>query len=297
MEIAAKHDLKIGGWEEITLKHLPEGNAPNLEFLNQGVVSYAWNAIVGGGGEDMAYQLANAGYEVVMCNASNLYFDLAYTYEPEEPGLFWAGYIDTKNAFELTPSNIFLSIQEDELGNPLDGLALSRQRVPLLPGAEQNIIGIQGALWSETLKNEQMAEYMLLPKLMGLAERAWSSAPSWASARSQQEVKSAITSEWSKFANRIGKLELPKLDYLSGGYFYRISPPGAEIKDGKLLINSEYPGLQLRYTIDGSDPVPSSTLYEGPVELSPNVTSVKIRAFNSDGRGSRLVEPNIPLAN
>jgi hexosaminidase len=290
LDIAKKYDLEIAGWEEITLKHTEEGNVPNPEFLNKGVIPYAWNAIVGGGGEDMAYQLANLGYKVVMCNASNLYFDLAYTYEPEEPGLFWAGYIDTKNAFELTPSNIFLSILEDELGNPLDGITLSKDRIPLRPGAEENILGIQGALWSETLKNTQMVEYSLLPKMLGLAERAWAASPPWANATSRQELKRSIDREWSNFTNRIGKLELPRLDYLNGGYFYRISPPGAKIENGKLYINSEYPGLQLRYTTDGSDPNPFSTEYEAPVELPANVDIIKIRAFSTNSRASRLVE-------
>lgn len=297
LEIASRYGLKIGGWEEITLKHRPEGNIPNPQFLDRGVISYAWNAIVGGGGEDMAYQLANAGYQVVMCNASNLYFDLAYTYEPAEPGLFWAGYIDTKNAFELTPSNIFLSITEDELGNPINGLALARDRVALKPGTEKNIIGIQGALWSETIKTEERAEYMLLPKLLGLAERAWTSKPSWTNAKSESQIKTQLQQEWSDFANRVGKLELPRLDNMKGGYLYRVSPPGAEIRNGKLYLNSEFPGLLLRYTMDGSDPTPSSTLYEAPVEINSNLNVIKIRAFTTSGRSSRLVEISPPALN
>lgn len=289
LNIASKFDLKIAGWEEITLRHTLDGNVPNTDLLNKGIVSYPWNAIIGGGGEDMAYQLANAGYEVVMCNASNLYFDLAYTYEPEEPGLFWAGYVDTKNAFELTPSNIFLSILEDEKGNPLDGLALARERVPLRPDAEKNILGIQGALWSETLKSSEMVEYSLLPKMLGLAERAWASAPAWISRQNRQGIETSIQREWTKFTNRLGKIELPRLDYMHGGYLYRISPPGAKIMNGKLYINSEYPGLKLRYTLDGTEPGPGSPLYTEPVEVQ-NPDIVKISAFNSNDRASRIVE-------
>lgn len=297
LDIAGKYGLKIAGWEEITLKHLPEGNIPNPDFLNKGVVSYAWNAIVGGGGEDMAYQLANLGYEVVMCNASNLYFDLAYTYEPEEPGLFWAGYIDIKNAFELTPSNIFLSITEDELGNPINGLELAKDRVALKPAAEDNIIGIQGALWSETIKSTERAEYMLLPKLLGLAERAWTRKPDWAGMTDQSRIKEQINEDWSNFANRVGKMELPRLDYLQGGYTYRISPPGAQIVNGTLYVNSEFPGLELRYTTNGTEPTPDSDLFKQPVKLTENIAIVKVRAFTSNGRGSRVIEVSPPNLN
>ena len=288
-EIASKYQLKIGGWEEITLKATDQGNRPNPQFIGKGVVSYAWNAIVGSGGEDMAYQLANAGYEVVMCNASNLYFDLAYNYEPEEPGLFWAGYVDTRNAFELTPYNIFLSVFEDEEGNVLDGLALSKERVPLAPGAEVNIIGIQGALWSEAITSQEMLEYALLPKMLGLAERAWSSAPSWVNKTSRTDLKKSIDFEWTKFANRVGKIELPRLDHQDGGFTYRISPPGAKVIDGLLHINQEYPGTEIRYTIDGSDPDTTSPIYEGPLKID-EITTVKIRAFSTNGRKSRMAE-------
>ncbi|MCB0685651.1 MAG: family 20 glycosylhydrolase [Saprospiraceae bacterium] len=297
LDIAKKYDLDIGGWEEITLKHLGDRNVPNPEFLGKGVVSYAWNAIVGGGGEDMSYQLANAGYEVVMCNASNLYFDLAYTYETQEPGLSWAGFIDTKNAFELTPSNIFMGITEDELGNPIDGLALARERVRLKPEAQKNIIGIQGALWSETLKSRETAEYMLLPKMLGLAERAWAEEPLWTKFNNAQSIRESIASEWSKFANRIGKRELPRLDHLDGGFSYRISPPGAKIENGVLFINSEFPGLVLRYTVDGSEPTAQSILYKGPVDLTKDVSSVKVKAFTTNDRESRIVEVKMPALN
>lgn len=289
LDIAAKYDLKIGGWEEIVLRHTRDGLAPNMDLLNRGILAYAWNAIVGSGGEDIAYQLANAGYDVVMCNASNLYFDLAYTHEPEETGLFWAGFVDTRNAFEFTPYHIFLSMLEDEMGNPMDGLALARESVSLNPDAKANILGIQGALWSETLKNQEMFEYALLPKMLGLAERAWVSSPPWADLRRREDIEYAINREWSKFANRLGKIELPRLDYLNEGYLYRISPPGAKIDGDHLLINAEFPGLQLRYTLDGSDPDHTSPLYTGPVEVK-NAGVIRIRAFNSNNRASRVVE-------
>ncbi|NND34822.1 MAG: family 20 glycosylhydrolase, partial [Saprospiraceae bacterium] len=298
LDIASQYQLKIGGWEEITLTSTDDGHRPNPKFIGQGVVSYAWNAIVGSGGEDMAYQLANAGYEVVMCNASNLYFDLAYDYDPEEPGLFWAGYVDTRNAFELTPSNIFLSVFEDEEGNALDGLALSRERVALQPGAEENIIGIQGALWGEAIKNPSMLEYALLPKMLGLAERAWAPSPSWLGESTRGGLKSAIDSEWARFTNRLGKIELPRLDHHDDGYAYRISPPGAKMINGLLHVNHEYPGTVLKYTLDGSDPTSASTIYESPLKIEEN-TVVKIRAFSTNNRKSRITEIEVspPILN
>jgi hexosaminidase len=51
------------------------------------------------------------------------------------------------------------------------------------------------------------------------------------------------------------------------------------------MANSCFPGLEIRYTTDGSEPVPDSPLYMEPVSVS-GIASV--RAFDTRGRGSRV---------
>ncbi len=295
-QIAQQYDLRISGWEEIVMRsdpdHASEKHIPNAEMLATRAIPYVWNSTIGGGSEDLIYQLANMGFEVVMCNASNLYLDMAYDYEPAEPGLYWAGYVDTKNAFELTPFDLFKSVLTDELGNRLDGIELGRRSVKLKPEAEANIIGIQGQLWSETVNTVNSLEYMLYPKLLGVAERAWAKPPPWISAANRSQVQRSIEREWSQFANRIGKLELPRLDQLAGGYLYRIPPPGAIIKDGLLYAKTTYPGLPIRYTKDGSDPTPYSPLYAGPVPVEEGEI-ITLRTFTTNNRASRASEISI----
>lgn len=287
LNIAEKHGLKIAGWEEITQIHTPDGNIPNPTFLNKGVISYSWNAVAGWGGEDMAYQLANAGYEVVMCNASNLYFDLSYNYEPDETGLFWAGFVDTRSAFEITPDNIFKTMFEDKEGNPLDGFELARTSVMLQPDARKNLIGIQGHLWSEAVKSQEMAHNAILPKMFGLAERAWSE-PAWNELSDADTVKQSLEVQWTKFANKLGKSELKRLDFISGGYSYRVSPPGIKLAGELILMNTEYPGMEIRYTTDGREPTKDSPLYKGAIEKE-NFDIVKAKTFTSTGRGSKTI--------
>ena len=292
--ILVNHGLLTAGWEEIALKESEDasiGVEPNPEFLGKGVIPYVWNSLIGEQGEDRGYRLANAGFQIVMCNASNFYFDLAYTHEPEEPGLYWGGLVDTRNAFEMTPFNLFKTVFSDEEGNPLDGQALGKEKVALKTEARRNILGIQGQLWSETLKDPNMVEYYLIPKFFGLVERAWSDIPLWMSYDSPALVKRSLDAEWSKFANRIGKIEMPRLDLLNGGYYYRIPPPGAKVENNLLHANIAFPGLQIRYTLDGSDPNPYSELFTKPVTVDAGQT-IKLRAFNSRKRASRLVEVN-----
>jgi hexosaminidase len=91
--------------------------------------------------------------------------------------------------------------------------------------------------------------------------------------------------DWNRFANIVGQRELPRLDYLHGGFNYRLPPPGAVIQEGKLRANIDFPGLVIRYTTDGTEPGSKSPLYSGPVEVSGKVM---LRSFDTRGRGSRI---------
>jgi len=45
----------------------------------------------------------------------------------------------------------------------------------------ENIIGIEGALWTEYVRTSKKAEFQLFPRLIAIAERSWSaeSAKNW----------------------------------------------------------------------------------------------------------------------
>jgi hypothetical protein len=88
-----------------------------------------------------------------------------------------------------------------------------------------------------------MIEYYLLPKLISFAERAWSPAPAWENLAGTEERIAGITADWSRFSSKIAACEFPKLDFLDGGYDYRVPPPGAVIDKGSSCKYS-YSGLQ-----------------------------------------------------
>ena len=37
----------------------------------------------------------------------------------------------------------------------------------------ENIVGMQGHLWSETVRTKEDMDYMIFPRLLAVAERAW----------------------------------------------------------------------------------------------------------------------------
>ena len=283
-KILSKYNLRTAGWEEIVLVSGKNGPKPNEDFLNKKMLAYVWNAVWGWGGEDMAYRIANTGFPVVMCNASNLYFDLAYNTDPAEPGLDWAGYVDTKSPFAMAPWNLLKTATTDRYNNPLDLEILKEGKVSITEKGKQFFLGIQGELWSETVRGPKALEYMVLPKILALAERAWSPIPKWMEIENRNQRMTALEGDWNIFVNMIGQNELARLDHLYGGLNYRIPLPGAVVENGKLKANVRFPGLKIRYTSDGSEPDINSNLYSNPVEV---IGTIKLKAFNKVGRSSR----------
>lgn len=281
LEMLEKYNLKVTGWEEIVLNKDEQNNvAINPKFLDKNILPLVWDNT--GENVDLGYRIANSGYPVVLCNVSNLYFDLAYNTDPKEPGLVWGGFTDAIDPYVMTPMDVYKSTNFDWYGR----LTLTEETHPgrerLKPENHANIVGLQAQLWAETIKGPKMMEYYTLPKLFAFAEKAWSKAPAWESEADVSKRVDAIWKGWSELAGRIGRHELPRLDYISGGYNYRIPPPGAVIEDGILKANIAFPGLEIRYTTDGSEPDRNSPLFTAPVKVTGDV---QVRAFSRTGRG------------
>jgi hexosaminidase len=285
-----------GGWEEIALTRTAVGGRvvalPNPALRGQ-VRPNVWNNIWGEGGEDHAYRLANAGYDVVMSHAANLYFDLAYEKDPEEPGQSWAGFVDTRSAYEFAPFDLFRTARTDLMGAPIDRRVAFKDHVRLREDSRRHILGLQGHLWSEYAREQATVEYLVFPKLLGLAERAWAPPPAWERTRDDARREALLQADWNEFANRLGRVELPRLCFLAGGVQYRLPLPGAVIEDGWLKASVAFPGLTIRYTTDGSEPTRDSPAYVRPV---PVRGTVRLKTFADSGRGSRTSVVSAPTA-
>ncbi len=289
-QMLAERDIIMSGWEEIALVgYYGLEKELNPDFAGA-AIPYVWSNIWSTGTEEYSYKIANTGYEIIMCHASNFYFDFAYNKHPEEAGFYWAGFVDTPDPFAFIPFDLYKSGVKDQMGRLIPESAYDDFE-KLTNEGRKNILGLQGQLWGETFRSPERVEYMALPRIISLAERAWVPTQDWMDIEKRADRLEALATEWNEFANRLGQRELPRLDVLNGGYNYRIPPPGAVIEEGKLMANVSYPGLVIRYTTDGSDPMMDSPRYEKPVELEGNHT-VKLRTFDTRGRGSRVVKLN-----
>jgi len=275
--ILDRYDIRTAGWEEIGMQFEAGKKVPNQGFAHRGFIPYVWNSIWGWGGEDLAYRLANQGFDVVLSNATNLYFGLAYTKHPKEPGLYWAGFVNLRRSWEFTPTNIKHCAETDLLGRTVDVAAFDRFE-PLDQDAEKHILGMQGHIWSENARSKDRLHYFVFPKLLGMAERAWSPKPMW----EQNILPAERENEWNKFVTIIGMRELPRL--AQRGIKFRIPLPGAVVRNDTLYMNNMFPGLTPVYQIDNNTPVE----YQTPVFIT-SIDQIRILVWNRDsfGRESR----------
>jgi len=286
-QILKAQGLLPSGWEEIAVrKTVREGRPttiPNPDFAARGWRAYVWNNVPGWGAEDLAYRLANGGYDVVLSPVTNFYFDLAWNQSPDEIGLDWGGYVDLRKPFDFIPFDYYRNTRLDRRGNPLDP-AVFAGKDRLTDYGRAHIVGIQADLWSETLGGEGRVEYMLLPRLLALAERAWAADPDWARERDAAKSDSLHREAWSRFVNVVGQRELPRLDREVPGLNYRIPTPGLKANEGMVYTSVELPGFTLRYTTDGSEPTVRSAVAHGPIPLRG---TVRVAAFSTTGRKGR----------
>lgn len=229
-----KLGIPISGWQEIAVGHDDDFNQavrPHVVSVN------CWSTL--GPRSTVTRQSAEGGYPTVLSNVDHFYMDMCYNYHPDELGLTWGGTVDEFDALHGYPA----------------------QLCPVDSAAARNIIGLSGQLFSETVRSGEMLETYLLPKMLGLAERAWNADTTYTDPH---------------FNSVIEQVEIPW--WTARGYNFHVSQPGITVENGKLLMNAPYTSAEIRYTLDGSDPDENSTLYTGPVTV-PEKAEVRAKAF------------------
>ncbi|HOW85196.1 MAG TPA: family 20 glycosylhydrolase [Candidatus Aminicenantes bacterium] len=222
------------------------------EILEGGIAPRA--TVMSWRGTEGGIAAARAGHDVVMSPTSHCYIDY-YQGDPavEPPGI--GGYVPLSKIYAFEP-------------------------VPeVLTAAEAgHILGGQANLWTEYVSDNRHAEYMALPRLAALAEVVWS----------PRELR-----DWPGFAARIGGL-LPR--YAKAGLNYSRSAWLVNVKTAsrdagrrvELTLSTEIPGLDIRYTTDGTEPGPGSKRYRKPIVLK-RTGRVRAAAFLGAERMSPAV--------
>jgi hexosaminidase len=277
----ARKGIEVAGWSD-GLGHVnPAAMPPKVQ-------SNIWSDLFTAAFAE-AHRHANRGWRTVLGVPNVLYFDMPYASHPLERGYDWGTRgIDTFGMFSFLPEN--LPANASVMRNIKNKPTKISDTEPLAPGA--HIAGMQAQLWSETVRSDAIANYMLFPRLLAFAERAWHAAdwqpryrPGTAYSYGDGQVDPRrLTADWTMFAKKLPQ-HLKQLD--REGIFYRVAPPGARIRKGLLEANSEIPGQMIEYRVGGN-----WRPYREPVRVNG---SVQLRTRSYDGRRtSRIVEVAAP---
>jgi hexosaminidase len=273
----AKRGIIAAGWSD-GLNHVDPAEMPRA------VQSDIWGDLFTAATAE-AHRAANLGWKTVIAVPNVLYFDIPYATDPLERGYDWPSRgTDSFKVFSLLPENLpaNASVMKDIKNKP----TTMTDTQPMHAG--RTIAGAQANLWSETVRSDSLVDYMLFPRLIALAERAWHKAawepayrPGTSYSHGDGKVDTAaLNADWSSFASRM-PAQLKQLE--AAGIFYRIAPPGARIAAGMLEANSEFPGQPIEYRTAGG----AWKRYDKPVRVAGNV---EVRSRSYDGsRASRTV--------
>lgn len=275
-------DIETAGWSD-GMEHTRVNNMPAIVQAN------AWDTLAWGGHEKV-HRLANRDWQVVISSPDVLYFDFPHEADPKEHGYYWASrHTNTEKVFQFMPDNLPVHA-EFWLDREDNAYVADDTKASLAPG--KKFLGIQGQLWSENVRTDDMVEHKVFPRILALAERAWHLAD-WAvpynyqgTKYSQQsntfttESKVKRDSQWALFANTLGQKEFTKLELAE--IDYRLPTVGAVIQAGKLHANIAFPGLTLEYQVNGGNWL----TYQTPIAVSGEVS---LRSRSTNGlRTSRI---------
>lgn len=202
-----------------------------------------------------ALKAAELGHRFIMTPARIMYLIRYQGPQWFEPVTYF-GNITLKNVFDYEP------VQED-----------------WKPGYESLLMGIQGCMWTEFCNKPEDVDYLLFPRLAAVAEGGWT----------KTELKN-----WNGFLKGLDAynrhIAAKGVRYSRSMYNiqHQITPAHNALK---LHLDCIRPDVEIRYTLDDSEPSANSTLYTKDLTLE-NALTLKCATFSEGKRmGKTLILP------
>lgn len=212
-----------------------------------------WDEILEGGlapeavvmswrGEKGGIESAKMNHEVVMTPGNPVYFD-HYQAGPDGEPLAIGGMNTLKKVYDYEPIPKELPSEKSKY-----------------------ILGAQANLWTEYITTNEGVEYMILPRMLALAEVVWSPATS---------------KDWNSFNQRLKwhfrGFQQKGLHYSKGSDKITITPM-TEKEKLSVALSSEVFGCDIYYSLDGSDPNENSIKYVTPfiIDKTETVRAVSV---------------------
>lgn len=129
---------------------------------------------------------------------------------------------------------------------------------------QKHIIGVQANCWTEYMPTYRQIEYMELPRMAALSEVQWS----------KPEHK-----DYDRFLQRLPRLidiyNVKGYNYARTIYNVHMNLSQDTARHAIMAELTTFDNASVRYTLDGSEPTASSTLYTAPIAIDK---TCKLRA-------------------
>lgn len=216
------------------------------EILEGGLAPEAtvmsWRGVNGG------IEAAQQGHDVIMTPTSYCYFDY-YQADPEFEPRAIGGFLPLKKVYSFDPVPSVLNQSQ-----------------------AKHVLGVQANIWTEFIPTSQHAEYMAMPRMLALAEIAWT-----------QLDRKDFDDFNKRVRNQFKVFDIMGINYSKGSYRVDIEADYDSIKQiFAVNLVSEQFNPEIRYTTDGSVPSINSTVYDKPVQVKEN-TTIQAQIFE-DGK-------------
>jgi hexosaminidase len=241
------------------------------KYLNsKGRQIIGWDEILEGGltpgatvmswtGEEGGIAAAKQHHDAIMTPEKYVYLDYYQSLYPAEP-LAGGGYTPLSKVYNYEPITSELSGDEAKY-----------------------IKGVQANAWSEYLASPAQAERQLFPRMLALAEVAWSS----------KENKN-----YPDFLKRLRYQQplLKKLNINAADVFDGITDSVTETADYRvaLSLQTTLPGGKIFYTVDNTEPGLNAKQYNGPVIVAATGI-IKASVFLNDKQVGRVYEKSFNI--
>ena len=232
-------------------------------------IMIGWDEILEGGlapnatvmswrGERGGITSAKAGHEVIMTPSNYCYIDLKQGHDDLEPNLGYSRLLlSTSYNYKVIPEA--LTAEEGTL-----------------------IKGIQANMWTESISDWGKLTYMTFPRTYAISESAWT----------PHDKKN-----WDGFTDRLltqfKRLDNQGVRYATSAY----SPWIDHVGNGNeidIQMKAEVNGLDIHYTLDGTEPSTQSPKYDKPFSISESA-HLKARAFNGNEAVGYLSSKKLPI--
>ncbi|MDG1529701.1 MAG: family 20 glycosylhydrolase [Polaribacter sp.] len=240
------------------------------KYINsKGKQIIGWDEILEGGlapnatvmswrGTQGAVIAAKQHHDVILTPGSHCYFDHYQSTKEGEP-LAIGGFLPLEKVYSFNPIPKELTIEESKY-----------------------VLGAQGNVWTEYMKDSKQVEYMAFPRMIALSEVVWS------------ENKNK---DFENFKNRLEfyqeRLDAREVNYAN--HLYEVLGK-SEIKEGVLFMNlkTNSDTKTIRYTLDGTAPNINSTVYKESLLINKNVT-INAASFDTKKQVSDIFNETVKM--